>query len=129
MTDACLVLHLASVHSLAQVTNLRIVQNMLLTVRVAVSQELKIRLRQVLSYLLTKNTHDRKPVCLVDVRRIGRSAIISKEFSSSSLKNKDPKQFFIKLFMVPLHVSNYCSKAPSKYNIMIAKITVLHIMA
>jgi hypothetical protein len=31
--------------------------------------------------------------------------------------------------MVPLHVLNYCSKAPPKYNIMIAKITVLHIMA
>jgi len=49
LTDACLVLHLASVHSLAQVTILRIAQNMLLTVNVAVSQELKILLRQILS--------------------------------------------------------------------------------
>jgi len=80
-------------------------------------------------YLLTKKTRDFKPVCLMYVRRIGFSARINKEFSSSSLKNKDPKRFFIKLFIVPLHVSNYCSKAPSKYNIMIAKITVLHITA
>jgi hypothetical protein len=58
-------------------------------------------------YLLTKKTHHRKRVCLMDVRRMGCSARISKEFSSSSLKNKDPKQFFIKLFIVPLHVSNY----------------------
>ena len=36
-------------------------------------------------YLLTKKTHDRKPVCLMDVRRMGCSARISKEFSSSSL--------------------------------------------
>lgn len=49
LTDACLVLHLASVHSPTQVTILRIAQNMLLTVRVAVSQELKIPLRQVFS--------------------------------------------------------------------------------
>jgi len=49
LTDACLALHLASVYSLAQVTILRIAQNMLLTVRAAVSQDLKIRLRQVLS--------------------------------------------------------------------------------
>jgi hypothetical protein len=80
-------------------------------------------------YLLTKKTRDRKPVCLMYGRRIGFSARISKEFSSSSLKNKDPKQLFIKLFIVPLYVSNYCSKAPSKYNIVITKITVLHIMA
>jgi hypothetical protein len=80
-------------------------------------------------YILTKKTDDRKPVRLMDVRRMGCSARISKEFSSSLLKNKDPKQFFIKAFIVPLHVSNYCSKAPSEYNIVIAKITVLRIMA
>jgi hypothetical protein len=45
-------------------------------------------------YLLTKKTHDRKPVCLMDVRRMRCSARISKEFSSSSLKNKDPKVFY-----------------------------------
>jgi len=44
-------------------------------------------------YLLTKKTDDRKPVCLMDVRSMGCSARISKEFSSSLLKNKDPKQF------------------------------------
>jgi len=48
LTDAYLVLHLVSVHSLAQVTIFRIAQNMLLTVGVAVSPELKIRLRQIL---------------------------------------------------------------------------------
>jgi len=49
LTDAYLVFNLASIHSLAQVTILPIAQSMLLTVRVAVSQDLEIRLRKVLS--------------------------------------------------------------------------------
>jgi hypothetical protein len=47
----------------------------------------------------------------MDVRRLGGAARINEKLSSWSLKNKDPEQFFIRLFIVPLYVPNVYCKA------------------